>query len=123
LQSTNLMPTKTYAQIQKEIAKLQKEADAARAAEISGVVERIQEAIEHYGLTVADLFPGKAVRAIRGPKAAAKGRGAGKKPVAAKYTDGNGKTWSGRGKRPNWFKDALAAGKTPQDLEIGASKA
>ncbi|SLN10314.1 H-NS histone family protein [Pseudoruegeria aquimaris] len=27
-------------------------------------------------------------------------------------------TWSGRGRKPAWFIDALAAGKTPEDLEI-----
>jgi len=36
----------------------------------------------------------------------------------AKYTDGAGRTWSGVGKRPNWFKDALAAGKTAEELLV-----
>ncbi len=27
-------------------------------------------------------------------------------------------TWSGRGRQPAWYKDALAAGKSPADLEI-----
>ena len=27
-------------------------------------------------------------------------------------------TWSGRGKRPNWFKEALAKGKTKDDLAV-----
>ena len=27
-------------------------------------------------------------------------------------------TWTGRGKRPHWFSDALKAGKQPQDLAI-----
>lgn len=27
-------------------------------------------------------------------------------------------TWSGRGKRPGWYKDALAAGKSSKDLLI-----
>jgi DNA-binding protein H-NS len=32
------------------------------------------------------------------------------------YTDGKGNTWSGRGKRPNWFKEALASGMTKEQL-------
>lgn len=28
-----------------------------------------------------------------------------------KYDDGNGNTWVGRGPRPKWVKDALAAGR------------
>ncbi len=27
-------------------------------------------------------------------------------------------TWSGRGRQPAWFKEALEAGKAPEDLEI-----
>ena len=41
-------------------------------------------------------------------------------PVAAKYANpGNtSETWSGRGRKPRWFVEALAAGKTPDDLAI-----
>lgn len=45
------------------------------------------------------------------------GKAASKKaPRTIKFTDGKGGTWSGIGKRPNWFKDALAAGRKPEDL-------
>lgn len=30
------------------------------------------------------------------------------------------KTWTGRGRQPVWFKEALASGKTPTDLLISA---
>ena len=36
----------------------------------------------------------------------------------AVYGDGNGRTWTGRGRRPQWFIDALAAGKTAEDLRV-----
>jgi len=32
------------------------------------------------------------------------------------FADEAGNTWSGRGPRPRWFKDALGAGKSPDDL-------
>lgn len=35
-----------------------------------------------------------------------------------KYTDGAGKNWSGRGPKPAWVKDAIAAGKSLDDLKI-----
>lgn len=35
-----------------------------------------------------------------------------------KYADGTGRTWTGNGQRPGWFKDALASGKTESDLLI-----
>lgn len=115
---------RTLAQIQSQIDKLKREAEVLRTKEISGVVARIKEAIAHYGLTPQELFGEAAVKKTRG-KAAAKGEGkaarkpAAKKPAAPpKYRDEAGNSWTGHGKRPNWFKAALAAGKTAADLEI-----
>lgn len=39
-----------------------------------------------------------------------------KRPGPAKYTDRAGNSWSGRGPQPNWLKQALAGGKTLEDL-------
>jgi DNA-binding protein H-NS len=95
---------KTYTQIQAEIAKLEKQANAARKGEIAGVVKRIKEAIAEYGLTAQDLgfSRGKATA-----KPAAKARKNGKPTTVgvAKYRDpATGKTWTGRGKPPDWIK-------------------
>lgn len=116
---------KTYSQIQTQIRKLQQEADALKAKEVAGVVARIQEAITHYGLTAQDLFgpTGTAARpqaaTKRGkPAKAAQAAKATKPSASAKYQDEAGHQWSGIGKRPNWFKAALAAGKTAADLLV-----
>jgi DNA-binding protein H-NS len=103
--------------IQKQIAQLQKEAEALKAKELGGVVARIKEAIEHYGLTPKDLFGGVVVAATKAkaPKTAGKPRGAKKAPLI-KYRDEAGNTWGGRGPRPRWFTAALAAGKSADDL-------
>ncbi|CAN7770543.1 H-NS family nucleoid-associated regulatory protein [Variovorax sp. LjRoot290] len=109
--------TQTYAQIQKKIAALQKSADALREREVVGVVARIKTAIEHYGLTAQQLgfgAPGGTANASinRGNKAVRGGR-------AEKFSDGNGNTWGGMGKRPYWLRDALAAGKSLEDFRTG----
>lgn len=41
-------------------------------------------------------------------------------PAAAKYRhpENPALTWSGRGRKPQWFVEALEAGKTAGDLEI-----
>jgi DNA-binding protein H-NS len=41
-------------------------------------------------------------------------------PVAAKYRhpENPGLTWSGRGRKPQWFVEALEAGKTASELAI-----
>ncbi|HOB93750.1 MAG TPA: H-NS histone family protein [Aquabacterium sp.] len=117
---------KTYAQIQAQIRKLQQDAEALKAKEVAGVVARIQAAIAHYGLTPADLF-GKTAGPVRRQPAARTAAKADKAPKApkaarapspAKYQDDAGHQWSGVGKRPNWFKAALADGKTAEDLLV-----
>lgn len=105
----------------KQIAQLQKQADALRSREKSDVIDRIKEAIAHYDITADELFGSKPARVARKRAAASQPRKAAAAKKAggvAKYTDGAGRTWSGVGKRPNWFKDALAAGKTAEDLLI-----
>lgn len=126
---------KTYDQIQSQIHKLQQQADALKAKEAPGVIARIRGAISHYGLTPDDLFGEAAVRAKRQPatrltaKPAKPGKAAMpakalksakpvKAPSPAKYQDDAGHQWSGVGKRPNWFKDAIAAGKTAEALLV-----
>lgn len=108
-----------------QIAALQAQADALRKKEVAEVITKVKDAIAHYGLTEADLGFGKAAGqvgrspSVVGGEPARKGR---KKAVAkppakaVKFKDDQGHTWSGIGKRPDWFKAALAAGKTPEDL-------
>ena len=115
---------KSLKQVLSQIEKLQKEAEALRAKEISGVVARIREAIEHYGLTPEELFGSSPAKprargaSARPAKAASGKRKAPRGTGAPKYHDGAGRTWTGVGKRPNWFKEALAAGKSAEDLLI-----
>lgn len=138
--------TKSLAQLNAQIEKLQRQAEALRAEEVAGVIARIREAIDHYGLTAADLGFGRAGGAAPKPRrrtgsptkvrpkglgariaatpSAGKGRtgkrpGA-KKPGVIRFRDQAGNTWTGHGKRPNWFKAALDAGKTPDDLAVTA---
>lgn len=93
--------TQTYSQIQKKLAKLQREADALRQKEMGGVIARIKVAIEHYGLTADHLFGGGGT---------GKTNSLGKSAPGAKYSDGKGQSWSGRGPRPRWLREAIAGG-------------
>lgn len=125
------MPKRSLRQVLNQIEVLQKEAEELRAREVKDVIVRIQEAIEHYGLTPEELFPkarrAKADAEERGKKVGP-GRAAGGKPTVKrkakigvpKFVDpaGSGKTWTGQGKRPGWFVTALEGGKTPEDLLI-----
>ncbi len=118
--------TKTYMQIMKQIESLKGEAEKLRKAEIDGVKARIREAIEFYDLSASDLGLGMVVRRGRKPNATGtngkaakpartgrKARRSGALSQAIKYRDDvSGGTWVGRGKRPQWLRDALTAGKS-----------
>lgn len=106
-----------YAKIQKKIAALQKEADAALAREVAGVIERIRVAITHYGLTPDQLFGRTATKPTKEGAAKVPGQ---KKQGRIAYGDGQGNTWGGWGKRPTWLREALAAGKKLEDFQVSA---
>ena len=114
---------KTYEQLQKQIKALEIEAEKLRRVEMADVVEKIRGAIAHYGLTAADL--GLTATAARsGPKEASpfkrkpgpKKGSAPKGKGVVKYRHESGGTWGGIGKRPQWLRDELAAGKRLEDF-------
>lgn len=109
----------TYLQLQRQIEKLQHQAEKLKAQEISGVVERIKVAIEHYGLTAEQLGLGSSKGTSRAAtKSSAKATP--KDLKAAKYADSQGNVWSGRGPRPHWLRDALAAGESLESFASGS---
>lgn len=113
---------KSLAALQSQIEKLQARANAIKAKDAVGVIARIKTAIAFYDLSPADLFDESPVQARKiAPKAteARKSKAPAKtSPRPAKYGDGQGNTWGGHGKRPKWFVEALAAGRTADDMLI-----
>ncbi len=127
---------RTYEQLQRQIVALQAQAEKLRRKELDEVIGRIREAIAFYGLTADDLgLSSKPASKRRAGRTAATRRGTGKgaakrqraagsaKAAAAAvlYRDENGNTWVGRGKRPQWLRDALAAGRSLEDFKVTAS--
>jgi DNA-binding protein H-NS len=95
------------------IAQLRKQAEDLRNQERAGVIEEVRKKIAEYGLTASDLklsARGGSIKrgnAVPGAKA------------AAKYRGPSGETWSGgRGRKPRWVTEALAAGKSLSEFEI-----
>lgn len=72
--------------------------------------DRILKLISDEGLTFEQVFGGKRSRG--------KAKIGKVKPKYRNPADPS-QTWAGRGKRPRWFADALAAGKKEKDLLIG----
>ncbi|GAB1478091.1 H-NS histone family protein [Paracoccaceae bacterium] len=88
----------------------------ARVAKaIAGFVDRKKAAAlreldskaREFGFTLAELTGSAPVSRKRAP-------------AGAKYANpaNSADTWSGRGRKPRWFVEALAAGKSPDDLLI-----
>jgi DNA-binding protein H-NS len=105
----------TYKQIQQQIEQLQRQAEALRNDEIKGVVDRIKVAIAHYGLTAAHLGL-ELGRTPKTPPAAARSKSG--SSSRASFGDGNGNAWSGRGPRPHWLRNALAAGRSIDEFRL-----
>ena len=93
-----------------ELKALSKDVDRAIAdfqkRKRSEAMKEIQAVAKKHGLSVEDIVGGKA-----------KGR---KSKSPAKYRNPNdaSQEWSGRGRQPVWFKEAIASGKTPESLEL-----
>ncbi len=104
--------------IKAEIAKRETNSKAKAMKELEAVAAK-------HGISLGSLLEGKSGKAggkaAKGPRAkkvAIKPRG----KVAAKYANpaDASMTWTGRGRKPIWVADALAAGKSLADLAIKA---
>ena len=110
---------RTLAQIQKQIDQLEREAEQVREKEVANVIERIRAAIDFYGLKAKDLFGPARRTAVEGSNKAAvkKLKKPKKRPTPPKYREPiTGKTWTGHGKRPGWFVQAIENGKKAEDM-------
>ena len=94
----------------KELKKLQKEIvraiDAAEQRQKASAREQVEALAKKLGYTLAELTEGKAK-----PNRA---------PTMPKYRhpENPALTWSGRGRKPQWFVEVMAAGIKVEDLAI-----
>jgi len=88
--------TSSYKELLQQREALELAIAQARQNEISAAVTKVRELVAEYGLTVQDVFPGRASKTVAA-KVMSK--------VAAKYRDpATGQTWTGRGKAPKWIE-------------------
>lgn len=101
LDSLNLTELK---QLQKSVAKaIEGYADRKKHEALVALEAKAQE----LGFSLAELTGGKKTRKSS-------------RPAGAKYRHPENPevTWSGRGRQPGWFKDAIEAGKTPESMAV-----
>jgi DNA-binding protein H-NS len=76
-------------------------------------IDEIRKIMTEHGLTSEDISsPGRA------RKVGTKLDGSQRKAVAAKYKDGQGNQWTGRGLKPRWLTAALAGGRKLEDFAV-----
>lgn len=87
----------TFKELKAQMAALEAQTAAARAAEFEEVLADIRVKVVDYGFTERDIFGRRrAARTISSSGV-----------VPARYHDPKtGATWSGRGQAPGWIKDA-----------------
>ena len=110
-------------EIQGQIEKLQKQAAEIKSREFDKTVREIVAKMQAFGITVADLRPGKKRPKKATSGAAAKKTKAGRaaKPAAVvppKYRGPNGEAWTGRGLPPRWLAALIAAGAAKESFLI-----
>lgn len=95
----------TLAEIQEQIKKLQAD-EKVKIEEHSAAIVEIQELMSKHGVKLEELKDApKKERKVSVPK--------------AKYKNPNSEeTWSGRGRKPKWVVDQLAAGRELEDFLI-----
>jgi DNA-binding protein H-NS len=117
----------TLTQIKQQIEQLQQQAAEIQAREKDSVLADIRQKIIDYGITAQEL--GLATpRAARKPRAApapARGKGRAKAKPEAAYRGPDGQAWSGgRGRKPRWVQEIIAAGGDLEKYRVrGARKA
>lgn len=107
----SLSPTELQALIKNAEAQM----ESARKSQIQDVRSEIDAVLKSSGLTLAEVYPTRGGKAAKGPKAG----------VAPKYRNPKNasQTWSGRGKRPLWFVEALKKrGVTAENLLIAGTQ-
>ena len=105
----------------KELEKLKSDVEKAlKSAEVrdmKAAKKAAEKAAAEFGFSLIDLASGDAAPA---PKRKYKKRKPAKDKGVARYRnpDDTKQTWTGKGRQPNWFKAAMAAGTDPAKLEI-----
>ena len=101
----------------KELAKLGRDVEKAleklRKKDLKLVRQEMEKLAASHGVSVEDVLGGKA-----SGKSAPKKTNKPKSPPKYANPADKSQTWTGKGRQPDWFKIAVAAGKSPDSMAI-----
>ena len=99
----------SYSELMAQAQTLMAQAEQARKDELASVIADIKAKMKQFGISVADL----------GSTSGTKKPGKSKSVSAPKYRGPNGELWAGGpGRKPEWVRAVLAAGKSVDDYLI-----
>ena len=103
----------------KQLEKLLADVEAAilklDEKERKAALQAAEKAARAHGFTLSEIIDGTAPKATS--RFSGKKAGTSSAPKYANPSDTT-QTWTGKGRRPAWFKAALVSGKDPKDLTI-----
>lgn len=102
----NEMPKK---ELEKLAVQVEKALKSAEATEKKMALEAAKKAAAEFGYSLAEITQGT----MRDP-----GKPKSKRPPKYFNPKDKSQTWSGAGRQPFWFKEALKAGTDPSKLEL-----
>ena len=103
--------------------KIEKALEKMSKADMDKALKAAEAAAKEHGFSLSELTGGAApapARRGRPPKSAAKPKAKPAKTSKPKYAKPGepSVTWTGKGRRPDWIKEGLAAGKSLADFAI-----
>lgn len=103
-------------ELEKLAADIDKTLERVSKREMKAALAAAEKAAKAHGFSLAEITPGAATADKPQKKKTPKPKNPGK----PKYANPKDKTqtWTGKGRRPDWFLAAMDAGKTPEQLEI-----
>ncbi len=111
----NELKTMSRKDLEKLLADVKKALQAAQARDRRDARKAAERAAAEFGFSLSELEDEKPakVKKLKGPKKPVK-------PSKPKYADPDdaSKTWTGKGRQPNWFRAAVEKGIDPSTLEI-----
>jgi len=107
------LTTLSKKQLEKLLGDVQKAIRTLEEKEKKEAKKAAERAAAKFGYSLSELTDSTSKRGGRRKSAP-------KSPGVPKYAnpDDPAETWTGKGRQPQWYKDAVAAGKDPKDLEI-----
>lgn len=112
---TNDLKGMSRKELEKLLGEVKKALQSAQARDRREAKKAAEKAAMEFGFALHELSDEKPAR-VNGTKAAKKPKKASKAKFA--NPENPSQTWTGKGRKPNWFIAATEAGKEPASMEI-----